>query len=118
METFAGQPPVPAPWQAAPYPATHPIASLDDAVFLCVKHLVTALHATGHGVIYLTPSRLLDFAAGEAVVQFDLSTLRSSPRDWIDLWVSPYEQHLQLPLEEWLPDLQGPPRHPIDVSAS
>jgi hypothetical protein len=95
--------------------ATHAIRTYEDAVFVCHDHLMTAINASGYGVIYLTPDHLLDFSAGEAVVQFDLSTLRSSPRNWIDLWISPYEQHLQLPLEDWLPDLNGPPANAVHV---
>src|SRR5262249_30692686 len=99
----------------APPPATHAVASYADAVFVCNGHLMTALHGSGYGVISLTPSHLVDFSAGEARIRFDLSTLRTSPRDWIDLWVSPYAEHLQLPLEAWLPDLNGPPAHAVHV---
>src|SRR5262249_53204226 len=99
----------------APPPATHAVATYADAVFLCNGHLMTALNASSYGVIYLTPSHLVDFSAGEASIRFDLSTLRTSPRDWIDLWVSPYAEHLQLPLEAWLPDLSGPPAHAVHV---
>jgi hypothetical protein len=99
----------------APPPATHTVASYDDAGFLCNGHLMTGLNASSYGVIYLTPSHLVDFSAGEASMRFDLSTLRTSPRDWIDLWVSPYADHLQLPLEAWLPDLNGPPAHAVHV---
>ena len=101
--------------QCSPPPEVHAVLSDDDAVFLCSDHLMTAMNASGYGVIYLTPAHLLDFSGGEAVVRFDVSTLRSSPRDWIDLWISPYDDHLQLPLEEWLPDLNGPPRHAVHV---
>jgi hypothetical protein len=94
---------------------THPVATYADAVFLCNNHLMTAINASGYGVIYLTPDHLADFSAGDAVVQFDVSTLRSSPRDWIDLWISPYDGHLQLPLEDWLPDLNGPPTNAVHV---
>jgi hypothetical protein len=96
-------------------PDRHDISSYDDAVFLCNDHLMTAISASGYGVIYLTPDRLVDFSAGEASIRFDLSTLRTSSRDWIDLWVSPYDEHLQLPLEDWLPDLNGPPRDAVHL---
>jgi hypothetical protein len=99
----------------APPMATHTVNSYADAVFLCRDHLMTALNATDYGVIYLTPAHLVDFAGGEAIVRFDLSTLRTSPRDWIDLWLSPYDDHLQLPLEDWLPDLNGPPRNAVHI---
>ena len=36
-------------------------------------------------------------------------------RDWIDLWVTPFNENLQLPLEDWLPDLQGPPKDSVHI---
>jgi hypothetical protein len=76
---------------------------------------MTAMKATGYGVIYLTPNQLVDFSTGEAVIRWDLSTLRTSYRDWVDLWITPYDQNLQLPLEDWLPDLNGPPQNAIHI---
>jgi hypothetical protein len=98
----------------APAPETHQVATLDDAVFLCRDHLMTAMNY-GYGAIYLTPNRMIDFATGEGVVQFDMSTLRRSDRDWIDLWITPYEDSLQLPLEDWLPVYAGEPRRAVHV---
>jgi hypothetical protein len=60
---------------------THFVATHADAVFLCNNHLMTAISASGYGVIYLTPNHMIDFSACEATIQFDLSTLRASPRD-------------------------------------
>jgi hypothetical protein len=99
----------------APAPATRTISSYDDSVFLCRNHLMTALSAGDYGVIYLTPDHLVDFSAGEAVVRFDMSTLRTSGRDWIDVWVTPYEDQLVTPLDDWLPDLQGEPRRGVHI---
>lgn len=96
-------------------PATHAISSYDDAVFLCRDHVMTAMNAQGYGLIYLTPDAMVDFSQGEATIRFDVSTLRTSSRDWIDLWITPYEDNLQLPLEEFYPDLNGPPRRAIHI---
>ena len=98
-----------------PPPATHPTSSYEDAVFLCKNHLMTAISAGGYGVIYMTPNQLVDFSQGEAVVHFDMSTLRTSTRDWVDLWVTPFDENLQLPLESFLPDLDGAPRHSVHL---
>lgn len=89
-------------------PATHTNTSYEGAVFNCRDHMMTALNAAGYGVIYLTPNRMVDFS-NEATIKFDLSTLRMSLRDWVDVWITPYEDNLTLPLEGWLPDLQGEP---------
>jgi hypothetical protein len=138
LQTFTGSPPVPTSWSSAdmdvtvhsrdigtwqslepmraghgsdcaPPPTTHAISQYEQAVFQCRDHIMTAINAGGYGVVYLTPNDLVDFSGGEAVVRFDVSTARTSSRDWIDLWVSPYEDHLQLPLDNWLPDLSGEP---------
>lgn len=97
-------------------PATHMSSdpmSFSQAVFLCSAanpHLMTAINSGDYGVIYLTPAALADFSGGEAVVRFDVSTLRTSARDWIDLWVTPLDDAMPGPLDSQFPDLQGPPR--------
>lgn len=89
--------------------------SYEQAVFSCRDHVMTSIMATDYGVIYLTPAAMVDFSGGEAVISFDVSTFRASGRDWIDLWVTPWDNNLQLPLEDYLPDLQGEPRRAIHV---
>lgn len=93
----------------------HTVTAYEDAVFQCKNHMMTALHAGGYGVIYVTPDHMVDFSSGEAVISFDMSTFRSSQRDWIDVWISPYDQHNQLTLLNWLPDLNGPARNAVHV---
>jgi hypothetical protein len=144
IESFDGQPTTPQPWRPAdwdvtvhsrdretwyaldsmtaahgpgcePPPGQHTNNSYEGAVFLCRDHVMSALKASGYGVIYLTPNQMVDFSAGEAVIRFDVSTLRTSNRDWIDLWITPYEDNLQTPLEDWLPDLNGEPRRAIHI---
>ena len=144
LESFTGQPSAPHPWKPSNWdvtvhsrdvgtwaelepvaamhgsdcsapPSRHMLTSYDDAVFLCRDHLMTAIKAEGYGVIYLTPNQIIDFSHGDAILRFDLSTLRTSLRDWIDVWISPYPDQLQLPLEDWLPDLSGVPRNAVHV---
>jgi hypothetical protein len=145
LETFDGQPAAPQPWRpagwdvtvhsrdlptwhapepmhaghgrdCAPPPAAHLMASFEQAVYSCRDHLMTAINAGGYGAIYLTPDRLLDFSAGEAVLRFDLSTARTSGRDWIDVWLTPFDDNVQLPLYRWLPDGAGEPRRALHVN--
>lgn len=87
----------------------------EQAVFSCRDHIMTAINASDYGVVYLTPAALVDFSGGEAVISFDMSTFRSSGRDWADLWITPWEDNLQLPLDDYFPDLQGEPRRAIHV---
>lgn len=144
LATFDGQPAAPAPWRPAdwdvavhsrdretwvlldsmaaghgpgcePPPGQHTNNTYEGAVFLCRDHVMTAIRASGYGVIYLTPNQMVDFSQGEAVVRFDVSTLRTSNRDWWDVWITPYEDNLQAPLEDWLPDLNGEPRRAIHI---
>jgi hypothetical protein len=104
--------------ECEPPPDTHPINTYEEAVFTCRDHVMTAINDSGYGVIYLAPDHLVDFSEEEAVIRFDVSTERTSMRDWIDIWITPYEDHLQLPLTEWLPDLSGEPRRSIQVEMS
>ena len=95
--------------------ATHPISAYEDAVFNCKNHLMTALNDGGYGMIYLTPNVLVNFAQGEAIIRFDVSTLRTSTRDWIDLRLTPYEDNLQLAADSWAPSLSGEPRNGVHI---
>ena len=144
LETFDGNPDTPQPWSSPnwdiqvqsrdvstwlnlepmeaahgpncePPPATHPTnGNYAEAVFNCHDHVMTAINAGGYGVIYLTPNQMVNFSSGEAVVRFDLSTLRTSHRDWVDLWITPFADNLALPLD--LPvDLQGAPRNAVQI---
>lgn len=145
LETFDGSPPAPIPfsradwdiqvhsrdsstWQqlepmtsqhgpdCSPPPATHTQPrDYDSAVFQCRDHVMTAITAGGYGVVYLTPPVVVDFSAGEATISIDVSTLKTSGRDWWDLWIQPFETNLALPLETTLPDLQGMPRNAVTV---
>jgi hypothetical protein len=76
---------------------------------------MTAIRADGYGVIVLTPDRLLDWSGGEAVLRFDVSTFRSSSRDWIKVWISPFDEQLPVPAGEFVPDLNGPPANGVFV---
>jgi hypothetical protein len=96
-------------------PASHQISQYADAVFLCNNHVMTAINASGYGLIVLTPNQLVDFSSGEAVIHFDMTTFRSAERDWVSVWLSPWEDHVPLPLPEWYPDLAGEPRRAVNV---
>jgi hypothetical protein len=78
---------------------------------------MTALNAGGYGVIYLTPGAQMDFSTGESVLRFDVSTLRTSSRDWWDVWVTPFDDLMAAPLSPFLPDLSGNPRRGIHLES-
>jgi hypothetical protein len=74
---------------------SHPITSRADAVFMCNNHVMTSPGITGYGAIYMTPPALMDFSRGTATLSWDMSTLRTSSRDWVDIVLTPYsERHL------------------------
>lgn len=98
----------------AGYPADHLVDARSEAVFLCNDHFMTAI-GDGYALVYITPNQLADFSGGEAVVRFDMSTLRASDRDWVDLWVTPYEDNLARPLDDIYPPLQGEPKRAIHM---
>lgn len=104
-----------APLDTAGNLVTHRTTGIyEDAVFKCKDHIMTAINEEGYGVIYLTPNQLADFTE-PVTIKFDVSTFKSSNRDWIDLWITPYEDNMQLPLDAWLPDLQGTPKNAIHI---
>ena len=98
-------------------PATHSVSSFDDAVFQCRDHFMT----TGEGgdgkytLISLSPPQLLDFSNGEAIVRWDQSTWRGSDRDWVEFWLTPFEDNLSEPHQDFLPAANGEPQRAIMI---
>jgi hypothetical protein len=97
-----------------PPPATHPVTTYEDSVFLCKNHMMTAINAGGYGVIYFGPNRMVDFSSGMSSIRYRVSTQRTSIRDWHDIWITPFDDNLVLPLYRF-PDLQGPPRNAVHI---
>lgn len=77
----------------------HPVNRVPDLLFQCNGHVMTSMNA-GYGAIYMTPPTMLDFRSGPATLEWDMSTQRTSSRDWVDL--------VLLPFEPQRADLQGP----------
>ena len=86
-----------------------------DAVFQCKDHVMTSIKAGGYGEIILTPDSMVDFSNGTATVSWDVSTLRTSGRDFFDVWLTPFAETKPLPLVSWMPDLNGPPKNAVHV---
>jgi hypothetical protein len=57
---------------------------------------------------------LIDFTDGEAVLRFDVSTLRTSDRDWWDIWIAPFESNVQLAAFDG-PDFAGHARDAVHI---
>jgi len=99
----------------APPLATHAITNIYNTVFNCKDHMMTSIEGRGYSVVYLTPNHKVNFENGEAVIKMDVSSFKSSGRQWWDIWVQPYENNFQLPLEDWLPAYSGEPKNAISI---
>ncbi len=98
-----------------PHPGSHAITRWDQVVFRCRDHLMTTLRTDGYGAVILTPDRALSLTNNDAVVRFDISTLRTSTRDWVTIWLVPWADDMPVPAGEFAPDLNGPPRRALAI---
>jgi hypothetical protein len=96
-------------------PATHPISSWQESVFICHNHVMTSIKSGGYGLITLTPDHMADWSGGPVTIGFSVSTFHSDPRDWITVDVSPFSEQLALPFNEGEVDLQGMPAHYVEL---
>lgn len=96
---------------------THKVTTHEDAVYFCANHVMTAMNDDGYGVAYLTPNQLIDISNGKtAKIAFQMSTLRTSSRDWVSMFITPFDDVLSYPLIEWLPDGQGMPKNTVSLN--
>ena len=80
--------------------------------------MMTAIDGQEYGLIYFMPPAMLDFSAGSGTVSWDLSTLATSDRDWVDVWITPYAEQVAAPFEreeDLDVDLQGTPRNGLQL---
>ncbi len=101
-------------------PAKHTVSQYRDAQFRCRNHMMTAISSgpdplDNYAVSMFSPNAVLDFSAGEAVIQFDVSTLRRSKRDWFEVWITPYADLQRIPVQD-RPSMQGPPKNAVVVA--
>jgi len=96
----------------------HLSGTYEDYVFNCKDHMMTAIKAGGYGLIVLTPNQMVDFTNGEGVISWDMSTMRTSTRDWWDVRVTPYDENLTLPAGTSVPDLGGPAQDELNIEAA
>lgn len=72
---------------------SHLMTAQEESIFHCNGHLMTAPGLSGYGAIYMSPTAMMDFSSGESVFSFDMSTFRSSARDWVDFVFTPFDQY-------------------------
>lgn len=76
---------------------THSFSTDAHATFICNNHLMTSLGITGYGAVYMTPPAVADFSSGTARIAWDMSTLRTSSRDWVYVTLTPFGEHHEMP---------------------
>ena len=101
-------------------PSKHTVDDYEEAQFRCRNHMMTAISSgpdplDNYAVSMFSPNAILDFSGGEAVIQFDVSTLRRSKRDWFDIWITPWKDLQRIPVQE-RPSMQGPPKNGILIA--
>lgn len=99
----------------SPPPASRTIQLLEETVFRCKHHLMTAMNEDSFGVVTLTPNHMLDLTAAESRVSFDLSTARKGGYDWIEIMLTPYDDNLVHPASDFW-QVAGPPRNAIQIA--
>jgi hypothetical protein len=104
-----------------PPPRTHTITDYEDAVYTCRGHLMTAITSgffpdrTNMAVAMFSPNQVLDFTGGPATIRFEMSTLRASRRDWFEVWLTPFDDLLRIPVQADRVIMQGPPENGLVV---
>lgn len=96
----------------------HVVDARDEGRYRCKNHLMTAIDGQEYGLIYFTPPAMVDFSEGPGTVSWSLSTLATSDRDWVDVWISPYADQVAAPFErqdDLDVDLQGTPRNGLQL---
>lgn len=94
----------------------------ENAVYQCKDHVMTSITGFGshthdsYALIYLTPNHMVDFSQGEAVIRFSMTTFRTTQRDWIDVWITPFEENLNSPFDQGEVDFQGVPKRAIHIN--
>lgn len=101
----------------SPSPATHPISRIDDAVFICNNHVMTMTNTGGFAATVMTPAQMADWSSGTVRIQFRVSTLRTTNRDWIGITVTPFAENLAIPIESDQSG-EGMPRNALACTVS
>ena len=90
--------------------------SREMSVFQCRDHIMTSISGTPYGVVYLTPAALADWSGGSATIKWSQSTARSSARDFLSVWVTPWADALDVPAPAAVDaDLNGAPMNAIHI---
>ena len=98
----------------SPPPATHVATTLADSVYICRNHVMTSVTDRGYGADVLTPDHMVDFSSGTSTISFNVSTMHVDARDYFDVWVTPFQSNLMVPLTDAV-DVAGPPQYALRI---
>lgn len=73
----------------------HTVDDNAETVFRCRDHVMTAVNSPGTVKVYLTADHMADFSQGTATIRWNMSTYRTSSRDWVDFAIMPFDDHYQ-----------------------
>jgi hypothetical protein len=91
---------------------THVAPTVRDLLFQCANHVMT-YGPSGTSAVRLTPNRVADFSQGTVTVDFHVSTLSRSSRDWLFVAVQNWDVQEQKITDEFIPSAKGNPRDTI-----
>jgi hypothetical protein len=70
--------------------------------------------AASDSEVFFSPAQQVDFSQGTAKVTWQVSTSRTSDRDWWDLWLSPFSKNRVVPTVD-APAFDGPPADAVHI---
>lgn len=90
----------------------HQVSTARELIFQCTNHIMT-YGPNGNSAIRMTPGKVLDLSGGTGVIDFDVSTLSLSSRDWLFVAVQDWNSQEQKITNESIPSAKGNPRNAI-----
>lgn len=92
----------------------HETALARDVVFQCANHVMT-YGPTGGSAVRIVPNQALDLSSGEGTVDFDVSTLSLSSRDWLFVAVQDWSVQEAKITDQDIPSAKGNPRNTLMI---
>lgn len=94
-----------------PTPPTHMVNTYSDTTFLCSNHMMTGTFSSEYALTAFTPSQLVDFSTGPALITWRVSTMHptSNARDWMDVMLADFNSAFSGRVEPDILDAAGCP---------
>jgi hypothetical protein len=92
---------------------THTVTTIDQSVYVCHDHVMSALAGPGYAQASFMPPALADWADGPVTLTWSVSTFIGSDRGWWEAWLTPKSDQLELPASNQGDQVQGTPKSAI-----